>query len=114
MTKSRTAVHETRGNIFADLGFPGAEAHLLKAEIVSELYRLTTERMLTQAKSGELMGITQPEISRLFKGHFREYSVERLMEFLTCFDLDVEIVSQPKSRKGQRGQIRFKSLATAR
>lgn len=41
------------------------------------------------------MGISQPEVSRLFKGHFREYSVERLMEFLTAFDRDVEIVSNP-------------------
>ena len=28
-------------NIFADLGLPGAESHFLKAQIVSEIYRLT-------------------------------------------------------------------------
>jgi len=30
------------------------------------------------------MGITQPEVSRMFKGNFREYSVERLIAFLTA------------------------------
>ena len=90
------------------LGFSDAGAHLLKAEIVSELYRLTRERKLTQVEAGELMGITQPEVSRLFKGHFREYSVERLMAFLTGFDRDVEIVSRPRRRRGERGQITFK------
>jgi predicted XRE-type DNA-binding protein len=32
------------------------------------------------------MGITQPEVSRLFKGNFRDYSIERLTGFLTAFD----------------------------
>jgi hypothetical protein len=35
------------GNIFADLGRPGADAHFLKAQIVSEIYRLANERKLT-------------------------------------------------------------------
>src|SRR5437016_545948 len=65
-------------NIFADLGLPNAETHLLKAQIVSEIYRLANERGLTQAKAGKRMGISQPEVSRMFKGHFREYSIERL------------------------------------
>ena len=43
---------------------------------MAELYRLANERKLTQAKAGALMGIKQPEVSRLFKGNFREYSIE--------------------------------------
>lgn len=109
MSKARVQVHETKGNIFADLGLPDAETHFLKAQIVAELYRLTNARKLTQAKAGALMGITQPEVSRLFKGNFREYSVERLMEFLTEFDRDVEIVVRPRRKAGERGQITFKA-----
>jgi len=106
---SRAKVHESRDNIFADLGRPDADAHYLKAQIVAELYRLAGERKLTQAKAGELMGITQPEVSRLFKGHFREYSVERLIAFLTAFGRDVEIVSRPRASTSLRGgQITFK------
>ena len=111
MTKARIEVRESGSNIFADLGLPDADAHLLKAQIVAELYRLTTERKLTQAKAGDRMGISQPEVSRLFKGHFREYSVERLMAFLTAFDHDVEIVSRPSARRRGPGQISFKPAA---
>lgn len=94
-------------NIFADLGLPDAETHLLKAQIVSELYRLANERELTQAQVGKRIGISQPEVSRMFKGHFREYSVERLMEFLTGFDRDVEIVVRPHKKPGKVGRITF-------
>jgi predicted XRE-type DNA-binding protein len=114
MTAKNTRIHEGGANIFADLDLPDADNHFLKAQIVAELYRLTTERKLTQQKAGVLMGISQPEISRLFKGHFREYSVDRLMTFLTSFDRDIEIVARPRdkrSKKARRGQITFKPIA---
>lgn len=94
-------------NIFADLGRPDADAHFLKAKIVSEIYRITNERRLTQSRAGELMGISQPEVSRMFKGNFREYSIDRLMGFLTAFDNDVEIVVRPHKKSGKSGKIIF-------
>ena len=97
------------GNIFADLGLPDAKTHFLKAQIVSEIYRLVRERKLTQARAGERLGITQPEVSRLFKGNFREYSIERLIGFLTALDRDVEITV--RARKEASGQIRFTAAA---
>jgi predicted XRE-type DNA-binding protein len=99
------------GNIFADLGLPDAETHFLKAQIVAEIYRLTRERKLTQATAGKRMGISQPEVSRMFKGNFREYSVDRLMAFLTNFDRDVEIVVRPHKKTGKAGRITFNPLA---
>jgi len=90
MSTGRIEVYESSGNVFADLGLPDADSHFLKAQLVSELFRLTRQRRLTQAKAGELMGISQPEVSRLFKGNFREYSVDRLMAFLTAFDRDTD------------------------
>jgi predicted XRE-type DNA-binding protein len=110
MSKARIEIHETKSNIFADLGLPDADTHFLKAQIVAELYRLVTARKLTQSKAGSVMGISQPEVSRLFKGHFREYSVERLMAFLTQFDQDIEIVVKPRRKTGTRGQITFKPV----
>ncbi len=111
---TRSIVHEGSDNIFADLELPDSAAHFLKAQIVAELYRLSQALKLTQSKAGELMGISQPEVSRLFKGNFREYSVERLMGFLTAFDRDVEIISRPRSKQAEpseRGQISFKPVA---
>lgn len=108
---SKIKIEKGSGNIFADLGLPDAETHFLKAQIVAEIYRLTNERKLTQAQAGRLMGITQPEVSRMFKGNFREYSVERLMGFLTTFDRDVEIVARPRRKSGKSGRIIFTTEA---
>jgi predicted XRE-type DNA-binding protein len=100
-------VHESGPNIFAELGLPDADAHFLKAQLVAELYRLAGERKLTQAKTAAILGVSQPEVSRMFKGHFREYSVERMLRFLTAFDCDIEIVSRPRTEASSGGQITF-------
>jgi predicted XRE-type DNA-binding protein len=99
------------GNIFADLGLPDADNHFLKAQIVSEIYRLAGALKFTQAQTGKRLGISQPEVSRLFKGNFREYSVERLMAFMTNFDRDVEIVVRPHKKAGKVGRITFSPVA---
>ena len=68
---TRKNVVEVGGhNIFADLGLPDADTHFLKAQIVAEIYRLVRSRKLTQSSAGKLMGISQPEVSRLFRGKF--------------------------------------------
>ena len=65
--------------------------------------------MHTQAQAGKRMGISQPEVSRMFRGNFREYSVDRLMEFLTRFDRDVEIVVKPHKKTGPAGSNNVRS-----
>ncbi|MGO4568558.1 helix-turn-helix domain-containing protein [Rhizobium sp. 2YAF20] len=107
MKTEHVEVHAGSPNIFAELGLPDAENHFLKAQIVAALHRLVTDQKLSQAKAGALMGITQPEVSRLFRGHFREYSVERLMGFLTSFNQDVEITVRPHAKAGEVGNITF-------
>jgi predicted XRE-type DNA-binding protein len=57
------------------------------------------------------IGISQPEVSRMFKGNFREYSIERLMGFLVSFDRDVEIVVKPHRKAGKAGRITFSPLS---
>jgi predicted XRE-type DNA-binding protein len=111
MKKAKPAYHQSSENLFADLKLPDAESHFLKAQIVAEIYRLATSRKYSQTKAGALMDISQPEVSRLFKGNFREYSVERLMNFLTAFDRDVEIVVRPSKSRRRAGRISFTSEA---
>lgn len=92
------------GNVFEDLGLPNADEHLIKAKIVAEISRIMKGRKLNQTKAGDLMGISQPEVSRMLRGLFREYSVERLMRFLTAFERDVDIVIR-RREKGGRGTV---------
>jgi predicted XRE-type DNA-binding protein len=112
MKSRKASIVQSGPNIFADLGLADADTHFLKAQIVAEIYRLATARKLTQVKVGKLLGISQPEVSRLFQGRFREYSIERLMRFLARFDRDVEIVARPHRKKTGGGRIRFSALAS--
>jgi hypothetical protein len=56
MTAKNTRVYEGGPNVFADLGLFDADNHFLKAQIVAELYRLISERKLTQPKAGDIAG----------------------------------------------------------
>jgi predicted XRE-type DNA-binding protein len=83
----------TRGtkNVFADLGFPDAETHLLKAELVTRIQGVINAQDLTQVAAAKRMGLSQPDVSRLLNGQFRDVSVERLMRLLTRLGCDVDI-----------------------
>ena len=39
-----------------------------------------------------LLGLSQPDVSRLLRGNFQDFSMERLMRLLTALGRDVEIV----------------------
>jgi predicted XRE-type DNA-binding protein len=108
MTGRKTEIEEGSGNVFADLGLPEPDDLLLKSQIVAELHRLVRERELTQTEAAKLMGITQPDLSKLLRGDLRGYSVERLVRMLTAFDRDVEIVVKPRAAEDKAGRITFK------
>lgn len=67
------------GNLFADLCYADADTHLFKAQLVSRMKSVMTERSLTQTAAAKAAGVSQPDISRILKGHFRDISVERIM-----------------------------------
>ena len=101
-----TCIEHGSGNVFANLGRPDAEAHLLKAELVARIDQIIRERRLTQAHAAELLGISQPDVSRLLRGNFRDYSVERLLRLLTSLVRDVEItIRKPPTRRQGRLSI---------
>src|SRR2546423_5445405 len=89
--------HST-GNVLADLGLADAGEHLIKAGLVLRIDRAIRQRKLTQAAAAQLIGIDQPKISAMLGGHFRGYSVERLMRFLVALGHDVEIVVRARKR----------------
>ena len=61
---------------------------------------------VTQAEAAKILGVKQPEISRLKKGKFNHYSVERLLTFLNRFNRDIEIrITPSEDRVGQQRVI---------
>src|SRR5579859_5911909 len=93
------------GNVFADLGLPDAEELDLKAELVYRISRAIADRGLTQTQAAEILGINQPKVSALLRGHLDGFSVERILYFLTALDHDVEITIKPKAQTRGRMKV---------
>jgi len=85
-------VEKSSGNVFADLGFADSEAHQAKAGLVRKLAAVMAERGLSQSAAARLVGVSQPDISRLLAGRFRDVSVERLLRMLRRLDCEVDII----------------------
>src|SRR6266581_6980083 len=56
-------------------------------------------KTLTQTAAAKLIGIKQPDLSNILRGHYQGFSIERLMRILTAFNQDVEITVRPSRRK---------------
>jgi predicted XRE-type DNA-binding protein len=82
-------------NVFKDLGLPNAEDHLVKAQLVYKIDAILKDRGLTQVEAGKLFGVPQPDVSKMLRGEFRQFSVERLLRFVVALNHDVEIVIKP-------------------
>ncbi len=107
MKTEKMKIERGSGNVFADLGCPDAETHLLKAELVTRIDKIIRQRGLKQVEAARLLGLSQPDVSRLLRGSFREYSVERLLRLLTALGRNVEIViREPCSQRQGRLSIR--------
>ena len=105
MKKRRKIVKEETitmgsGNVFADLGIPNPEQELLKAELTLQIYRIIRQRNLTQTEAGKILGISQPHVSALTRNRAGNFSVGRLLDFLTALGQNVEITVRP-ARKEQ-------------
>ena len=83
------------GNVFQDIGVPNAEEHLVKAQLVFKIDAIRKQRRLKQIEVANLLDIRQPDVSKMLRGEFRQFSVERLLRFLVALNQDVEIVVKP-------------------
>jgi len=94
ITKKPT-VSEGSGNVFADLRLPNADQELMKARLTLQIYRIIKDRGLTQTEAGKILGIPQPHVSALARNRSGNFSVGRLIDFLTALGQDVEITVRP-------------------
>ena len=93
--KKRNGTGSRSFNVFKDIGVPNAEEHFVKAQLVCKIDGILKARGLKQVEAAELLGIRQPDVSKMLRGEFRQFSVERLLRFLVALDQDVGIVVKP-------------------
>lgn len=104
MKTAETKIERGSGNVSTDLGRPDADAQRLKAELVTRIDEIIRSRRLTQVQAAELLGLSQPDVSRLLRGHFRDYSIDRLLRLLMALGHDVDIVIR-KPKRERRGRL---------
>lgn len=100
---SKIQVTESSGNVFADLGLANPDQELIKARLTLQIYQIIQKRGLTQTEAAKILGISQPHVSALARNRGSNFSVGRLIEFLTALGQDVKITVTP-ARKPQ-GQL---------
>ena len=101
-----TTVHDSSGNVFADLGIEDADEYMAKSELAAEILRIVQRRRLTQAATAKLLGIRQPKVSELLRGRLDGFSTDRLLRFIIRLGYDVQI-KLSKARAHTQGHIKI-------
>jgi predicted XRE-type DNA-binding protein len=83
-------------NAYAQLGFPDAEAMLVKAQLVSQIAEILRERGWSQQQAAKVLGLTQPKLSKMLRGQFRGISEMKMMDCLLRLGRAVKIVVGPE------------------
>lgn len=92
-------------NVFADLGYADSAERQTKTRLALAVNELLKSRKLKQREIAALLSIPQPKVSALKNYRLDQFSVERLMEFLTALNQDVEIIIRPRPNSRGAGHI---------
>ena len=80
-------------NVFADCGFPPAEAENLRirAKMMMALTGYIQERKITQSLAAKIMGVSQPRISDLVRGKIGLFTIDTLVNMVAAAGLKVDV-----------------------
>ncbi|MDR3418119.1 MAG: XRE family transcriptional regulator [Nevskia sp.] len=86
-----TRLIESSGNVFVDLGFDEAEAKVMALRV--ELMVRLREHLsgMTQGEAAKLLGVTQPRVSALLKGAWKDFSIDMLLKFAARAGMNPEL-----------------------
>jgi predicted XRE-type DNA-binding protein len=104
-TKNKPDVVQSSGNVFTDLGVANAEEKQTKVRLALAINQIIQGRKLSQTEAARRLKVNQPKVSALSNYQLDGFSVERLMNFVTALDRDVDIVIRPKSKSQKIGRI---------
>lgn len=102
-SKADDTVTASTGNALGDLGLISSDEDILKVEIARAISNILTRYELSQVEAAQLMLIDQPKVSKIIRGRLKEFSSERLMDYLMLLgcDIDIRITRRKKSKRGR-------------
>jgi predicted XRE-type DNA-binding protein len=88
-----TRVIRGSGNIFIDLGFDEAESRVmaLRVQLMMQLRGHLQEEGYTQVEAAKRLGVSQPRVSALLKGTWKDFSMDMLLTLATRAGLKPEL-----------------------
>ncbi|MCL2658875.1 MAG: helix-turn-helix domain-containing protein [Betaproteobacteria bacterium] len=98
-------IEEGSGNVYADLGMPDADEMIVKAQLASKIGEIIKARKWNQSQAAEVLGLTQPKLSKMLRGQFRGISEAKMLDCLTRLGRDVQIVVGPARGAASVGHV---------
>ena len=106
-TRSRRRITRGTRNVFADLGFPDAEARQVRLRLAYAVVELLVRRKLSDVDATKVLSLSRAELEALRNYKLAGFSIARLMTLMTVLGQDVDIVirSKPRSRTAARIRV---------
>ena len=98
-------MRKTAWSVYQHLGVPDAAGMYIRARLVSAIAEQIKRRHLVQTEAAALLGFSQPKLSNLLRGQFREVSERKLMSCLTKLSRAIQIVATAAPRSHREGRI---------
>jgi predicted XRE-type DNA-binding protein len=98
-------------NVFRDLDLADADELDVKSDLALIIARRIRKLGLSQIKAAEMMGLDQPKVSALIRGHLEKFSKDRLYELVRRLGYDVEIRLH-ETRRGAPGKLKITGART--
>ena len=96
-------MQKSSGNVYLDIGVPDPIQMHIKARLADKIGEIIKARRLTQMQAAEIVGISQPKLSRILRGEFRGISEVKMFECLNRLGRDVEIIVGEATRQTGQG-----------
>lgn len=96
------------GDAHGGPGWPEAQEHEIKTRIVMLIASVMERHGLTQTSAAARMGISQPDLSKLLRGSFRGFTLERLLACAQAIGIDFEIKAKPPADAHREGRFQLK------
>lgn len=99
--KDKLKMTRSSSNVFADFGFPPAEAQslLLRTTLMIAVERFVEDSGLTQRAAAQRLGVTAPRLNDLLRGKLEKFSLDALVTMLAHAGMRVEFKVTRGTRK---------------
>lgn len=95
-------------NVYADLDMKDAASMLTKAKLANKINQAIKSKKLTQKQASTIVGISQPKLSRLLRGHFHGISETKMLGIIAALGHEVHIsISNSAVNKAQPIKVSF-------